>query len=616
MLNISFQRSFLFSLLFGSLYLISACTSAAQTQPQHATKAAPSIQKKENQKPIIVKECTHFVENKEISRAKICLEQLTTHADKTKRYQANILLGQICFEEKNYPSARRYYQNAINELNKPSEAPHIQLQLTLCDIKQGYLKAAFLRLEKIHYRDLPKSKHIDYWGAKALCAKHEQKHSIALDAFYKYYQLSERPIEKDFAKQNLLLLLNQLSDQKLQDLLDSYKEDNLLLALIINERLHRHSPNQNNLVIYEDLKKRHYQLLKRFDLQSKEKRTIVLVISRSGRYRQFAKLALNGVSAALSLFEKSHRKLRLILVDSSKKHEHKRLRKLLAKQDIIGIMGAFDPKSTPLIANIAAQNRVPFVAISKAKPTNKWQLNILPPLSLRIESLSRALFAKNKNPKSLLFCPQSALGRKSCGLFQNELKKKNITPYKRIDYPIQMKSFSKLVKTLEKRFDTVFIADSATKVGLIAPALAAHGFWSNDLLRGSLKKKHYIQIIATADLMNENLIRSAGNYLQGALFAPGFYPAIKDHQTGPMLRDFQSKIGKTPTMVEAYSYDAASLLKQASDQKLSEYSFIQKFKTAFFSGMTGRIQFSPNGDRMTPPPVYTIKENDIKIAVY
>jgi ABC-type branched-subunit amino acid transport system substrate-binding protein/predicted negative regulator of RcsB-dependent stress response len=106
--------------------------------------------------------------------------------------------------------------------------------------------------------------------------------------------------------------------------------------------------------------------------------------------------------------------------------------------------------------------------------------------------------------------------------------------------------------------DAVILADAASRVSLIAPALAAKGLWS--VTRGGKAPEgRAVMYLVPAAGFDPSLAQSSRRYLQGALFAAPFDAARAPAFATSYREHFQAE----PNLFSATAHDAFSVLRTA-----------------------------------------------------
>jgi ABC-type branched-subunit amino acid transport system substrate-binding protein len=192
--------------------------------------------------------------------------------------------------------------------------------------------------------------------------------------------------------------------------------------------------------------------------------------------------------------------------------------------------------------------------------------------------------------------------------FADAIQKGGGTITRTVTYPKDSKSFAGKAKELGRDgWDAVFVPDTADKLALAAPAIAAAG---NVPKAMPFPKKvlggRPVMLLSTAEDLTNDFLTSAGRHAEGALFAPGFYPDEADPLTKPFIDKFVAAYGHLPGAGEAYAYDAAQLVVAGgSGDRNALAAAIAKGQLA---GVTGVISFDSDHHRSDAGVVYTVVE--------
>jgi ABC-type branched-subunit amino acid transport system substrate-binding protein len=134
--------------------------------------------------------------------------------------------------------------------------------------------------------------------------------------------------------------------------------------------------------------------------------------------------------------------------------------------------------------------------------------------------------------------------------------------------------------------DAVFIPDTFTTVGLIAPQLLFYGI--EDVL-----------LLGTNLWHSERLIEMARKYVQGALIPDAFYLDSNKKQVIDFINRYENAFQEKPKFIEAVAYDTAMMLFQIVSR--SEIKSRKELKDRLqtirnYDGVTGLTSFKINGE--------------------
>jgi ABC-type branched-subunit amino acid transport system substrate-binding protein len=291
---------------------------------------------------------------------------------------------------------------------------------------------------------------------------------------------------------------------------------------------------------------------------------------------------------------------------------------LSREESVIGLVGAPDPRGIEL----ASRDGVPFLLLDEHAPgarTTAFQL-IHAPESRAIALAQRALALGAR--RFAVLGPDNASGKRLAGAFKNALAAGGGTLVAHITYVAGATSFSAQVSELRKiGFDALFVPDEASRLELIAPALAVADIWPRrprllaapSSATAPTSGRREVLLLSTALSLSERLLRNAERYVQGAMLCPGYYPA-EDARSGNFVTRFREAYGTNPTAADAYGYDGLAILRGAVDRGgRTRADVLRLVSTGRFEGMTGDVRFGPDHSRVDPPLVYFVDGDSIRL---
>jgi ABC-type branched-subunit amino acid transport system substrate-binding protein len=171
--------------------------------------------------------------------------------------------------------------------------------------------------------------------------------------------------------------------------------------------------------------------------------------------------------------------------------------------------------------------------------------------------------------------PEDLAERQEYGEEAEKIAKEVTDPYRRRKALAQLKSQQAPVVD----FDALFIPESASTVGLVAPAIAAEDVITGgcdakelDIIKRTTKNEQLrtVQLLGTslwdsADLTDER--RGVARYVQCSIFVDSFYASSERPATKRFVDDYASAYHRAPGFLEAHAFDAAQLLKKALDER-------------------------------------------------
>jgi ABC-type branched-subunit amino acid transport system substrate-binding protein len=291
---------------------------------------------------------------------------------------------------------------------------------------------------------------------------------------------------------------------------------------------------------------------------------------------------------------------------------------LAREEAVIGLLGTFDPRGIEL----ATRDSVPFLLLDEHAPgarTSAFQL-IHAPESRAIALAQRALALGAR--RFVVLGPDNASGKRLAGAFKNAVTAGGGTLVEHITYVAGATSFSTQVNELRRLgFDALFVPDEASRLELLAPALAVADMWPRRprmfvapaSATAPISGRREVLLLSTALSLSERLLRNAERYVQGAMLCPGYYPS-EDERSGNFVARFREIYGVAPTAADAYGYDGLFILRGAVERGArTRAEALRLVAGGRFEGVTGDIRFGPDHGRIDPPLIYVVDGDSIRV---
>ena len=289
---------------------------------------------------------------------------------------------------------------------------------------------------------------------------------------------------------------------------------------------------------------------------------------------------------------------------------------LAREESVIGLLGAPDARGIEL----ATRDGVPFLLLDEHAPgarTTAFQLIHAP--ESRATALAQRALALGAR-RFVVLGPDSPSGKRLANAFKAALAAGGGTLTAHLTYATNSTSFSAQVNELQRlSFDALFVPDEASRLELIAPALAVANIWPRQprVLTGSAYKssggRHEVFLLSTALSLSERLLRNAERYVQGAMLCPGYFPT-EDARGGNFVSRFREIYGTTPTAADAYGYDGLSILRGVVERGArSRTDALRMVAGGRFEGMTGDIRFGADHSRTDLPQIYVVDGDNIRL---
>ena len=285
---------------------------------------------------------------------------------------------------------------------------------------------------------------------------------------------------------------------------------------------------------------------------------------------------------------------------------------LTVDSGVAAIVGPLDGAEAEAVARRAEALGVPVISLSSKDDGRAGRaLRIFPSAKAEVDALVDAAVETGAKRHAILF-PDTPYGAALRDLYVASLVRFGLAPEALVAYPDGTSDFTPFAKQLAGReVDVVFIPDAAARIALAAPALAAAGVIAaassgGPTIPGAI-------LAATSAGFSPDLVRRAGRYLQGALFAAHFAEGATAGAT-EFGRRYRSEYNGEPTHYATYGHDAVVLAEWAISHGAETRAAIDAALRAATAAsverepLAGRFEgFAKDGAPIAPPFVLTLE---------
>jgi ABC-type branched-subunit amino acid transport system substrate-binding protein len=354
-----------------------------------------------------------------------------------------------------------------------------------------------------------------------------------------------------------------------------------------------------------------------------------LVVPFSGAQMRLGEVVLRGAMLVVTAAEHGSEApaFHLVMRDSAAGPERSTLgggpaaglSSLVREEKVVGVVSTPDARSVEL----ATRDGVPLLLLDERTPlAGTTAFALIHSTEARAVALARRALALGARRFAILG-PDSASGKRIAAAYKKAVEDGGGTMTGHITYAAGATSFSSEVASLRKiAFEVLFIPDDASRLELVAPALAVADIWPRSprtafttahASGSSGSGRREALLLSTALSVSPKFLHNTERYVQGALLCPGFYPA-DDARSGSFVSRFRETYGTLPSATDAYGYDAVFLLRGAVERGArSRADVLRMLSTQTFEGLTGDIHFAPDHIRTDPPLVYVVDGDSIHI---
>jgi branched-chain amino acid transport system substrate-binding protein len=288
------------------------------------------------------------------------------------------------------------------------------------------------------------------------------------------------------------------------------------------------------------------------------------ILPLTGRGREAGEAALQGLLlSADQPAPTGHVPLKLVYRDDAGDPE----RALSAFEDLVTVhraIAVIGPLGSNVARSVAARAkvlRVPLIVLSpdgSLTRDSEVVFRLLADAQEEATALVRRAVKAGAKRFAILH-PEGAFGDSMRAAFDNALRAEGAALAGAVQYAPGATSFVREAEAAAQLSpDALILADAASRVSLIAPALAAKGLWS--VARGGKapEGRAALYLIPAAGF-DASLAQNSRRYLQGALFAVPFDAARAPAFTAAYRERYQAE----PNLFAATAHDAFSLLRSA-----------------------------------------------------
>jgi ABC-type branched-subunit amino acid transport system substrate-binding protein len=370
----------------------------------------------------------------------------------------------------------------------------------------------------------------------------------------------------------------------------------------------------------------------------------------SGPFAIYGQEVLNGIQLGMGIWTESERYqgLELVIKDTGGEMESavSAVEELAKEEKVMAIIGPLVSKPTVAAAKKAQELGVPIITLTqKEGVTDEGEMvfrNFLTPAKEVETILDKAVNDLGLKRFAVLY-PDNPYGRYFMNLFWDQAEELGVTiraveSYKPeetdfaleikkmvgLHYPrpelvvqtyLQMKS-TQWENEIEERlpsdeepepivdFDAVFLPGNPEQVALIAPQFPFYNIFD-------------VRLLGTSLWQSPELIRTAGDYVQGALFPSGFYTKSNGRGVRDFVELYEENFESEPGLLAASGYDTIRFMKNVMGVGMIRTRRDLQYRLAHydnFYGITGKISFDEQGEVEKSPILMTVSGKRFKVT--
>lgn len=255
------------------------------------------------------------------------------------------------------------------------------------------------------------------------------------------------------------------------------------------------------------------------------------------------------------------------------------LEDLVQRDHVLAVVGPLDAVTTGAVAERADGLRVPMIAmtVDDTIPNDKpYVFRNFPSNSSEIDVLVDTALGLG-NERFAVLAPENGYGKTMTALLSARLEKKGAPEAVVVTSPEDATKFTDEAESLaEVDFDVLLVPDTANRLALIAPALAAAGLWARFSGEPPPGSGRGFQLLAPSAAYSKDLPRRAGRYLSGAILSSYFAPEAAP-RAGRFVERFYEEYRANPTYLSAFAHDIAVLLTSARAEGVQSRVLLRKY---------------------------------------
>jgi ABC-type branched-subunit amino acid transport system substrate-binding protein/outer membrane protein assembly factor BamD (BamD/ComL family) len=370
----------------------------------------------------------------------------------------------------------------------------------------------------------------------------------------------------------------------------------------------------------------------------------------SGPFAIYGQEVLNGIQLGMGIWTESegYQGLELVIRDTRGETETavSAVEELANEEKVMAIIGPLVSKPTVAAAKKAQELGVPIIALTqKEGVTAEGEMvfrNFLTP-SKEVQSiLEKALNDQGLTRFAVLY-PDNPYGHYFMNIFWDQVEERGgtiraVESYKpeETDFALEIKKMVGLhyprpelvVQTfmqmksveweneIEERhpsneepepivdFDAVFLPGNPEQVALIAPQFPFYNILD-------------VRLLGTSLWQSPELIKTAGDYVQGAIFPSGFYAKSNLNGVREFVELYKENFDSEPGLLAASGYDTIRFLKSAMGEGVIRTRRDFQYRVEHyenFYGVTGKISFDEQGEVEKIPILLTVSGKRFKVT--
>jgi len=369
----------------------------------------------------------------------------------------------------------------------------------------------------------------------------------------------------------------------------------------------------------------------------------------SGSFALYGQEVLNGIELGMNIFNQQEkgRSVELVIKDTKGNAEGAiaGLEELVNNENVTIIMGPLASVESTAAAKKAQELGVPIITFTQKEGiTNEGDMvfrNFLTP-SKEVEALLNRAINEMGMRKFAIFYPDKTYGQTYKDIFREKVKSMGGTITAIESYKPDATDFADGIKKIlgsnytgpdpsKKKsgqnnsedtdgkggkislendgnagpnfdFDAVFIPDNYQQIAMIAPQFPYYNAFN-------------VPFLGTSLWTSDNLVKSVGNFVQGAIFPVGFSSDADMQGVKEFVADYNDNFQSIPGVLAANGYDTIRFIMDILDKGIKTRKDFRKelIRHDVFNGVTGEISFDEKGEVKKVPILLTVQGETLKV---
>lgn len=346
----------------------------------------------------------------------------------------------------------------------------------------------------------------------------------------------------------------------------------------------------------------------------------------SGRSRLIGETVINGVRlAAKTMSTDADIEMTVTIRDSKGDPDlaSHAVDELFKNEHVSAIIGPLSGEGAAAAGERAEALGVPLITLTVREDLPKGRPHVFRQFTSNSREIAALVETASREGQTrfAVLHPNNGYGNTMAAIFERTVKAKGHQFRGAIGYPPETKTFTNEIERLKGfgSFDTLFLPDSANRLALVAPALAAAGLWSTPAGSAPQGPGQPVQLLVPSTGFSEDLIRRAVRYLDGALFTTFFHPNASAG-AAEFTERYRTEYGKLPNYIAGFSHDALVLIANAIRNGAKDRSDIKNWLSQDFSNSgegsylaTPFSGFSEEGEPLANPRILQILDRQFQV---